>query len=210
MRVNVSFNHEMPDGVKLEDAAAWFRYKLADDTGFNKLRERLGQGHPLLSADLMMDEDSLCISLAEPMVVSANRGSSVDGEVRLTKRFDFVASHALTGMEVSRGCEKPHAHNYGLELTLRAKHGLQNGLVIDSGRLKVDVAPVIARLSNRLLNEVEDPAPWAQRMAAQPSVENVALYFWEALGFLSKGNEFELVRVRVYEDQKMWAEVTGE
>lgn len=125
----------------------------------------------------------------------------------LTKRFEFVASHGLTGMQEGHVCAKPHAHNYGLELTLRSKGELHNGLVVDSHRLKVDVKPVIDRLRNRVLNEVTDPAPWAQRLVEQPSVENVALYFWEALGFLSKGNEFELTKVKVSEDATLWAEV---
>lgn len=119
--------------------------------------------------------------------------------VSLTKRFEFEASHYLTGMHEGHVCATTHSHTYTLELTLTPIGELNNGLVIDTGRLKTDVMPVIRRLQGKCLNNLTDPAPWSQQLAAQPTVEHLAMYFWNALEFLSKGKNFRLIRVCVYE-----------
>jgi 6-pyruvoyltetrahydropterin/6-carboxytetrahydropterin synthase len=129
--------------------------------------------------------------------------------VNLTRRFDFVASHALAGMEAGHICARPHAHNYGLEVTLAPVDELINGLVVDPARLAVDVRAVIDQVKARALNDIQDPAPWAQKLAGQPTLENLALYFWHALAFLSNSAEFRLVSLRVYQDMALYAEVTG-
>lgn len=127
--------------------------------------------------------------------------------MELTKRYEFEASHYLTGMQEGHACATEHPHTYAVEFTLSGD--LINGLVLDTGRLKIDVWPVLKRVRGKCLNTLTDPAPWSQRLAAQPTVEHFALYFWEACQFLSKGNQFELVRVRVYESPMIWAEVRG-
>lgn len=126
--------------------------------------------------------------------------------VRLTKRFEFQATHYLTGMDEGHACATEHGHDYEVEFTVEPKTDLANGLVVDSYRLKRAVWPVLKRLQGRCLNTITDPAPWAVRLAQQPSVEHLAMYLWEACGFLSQGT-FRLVRVRVYESSKIWAEM---
>jgi 6-pyruvoyltetrahydropterin/6-carboxytetrahydropterin synthase len=128
--------------------------------------------------------------------------------VRLTKRFEFQATHYLTGMAEGHACATEHGHDYAVEFTLEPKRELVNGLVVDSGRLKVDLWPVLNRIKGRCLNSLTDIAPWSVRLAAQPSVEHLAMYFWDACGFLSNGGQFKLVKVRVYESAKIWAEVS--
>lgn len=128
-------------------------------------------------------------------------------KISLTKRFEFDATHYLIGMAEGHACATEHGHTYSVEFTLAPFKDLHNGLVIDSGRLKINVWSVLNRVKGKCLNDLTDPAPWAIRLAAQPSVEHLAMYFWEACQFLSKGNQFELSRVRVYESPRIWAEV---
>lgn len=127
--------------------------------------------------------------------------------ITLTKRFEFEASHWLTGMQEGHVCAAEHQHAYAVEFSLTADD-LMNGLIIDAGKLKIDIAPIIKRLRGQCLNDLTDPAPWSKRLAEQPSVEHLAMYFWDACQFLSKGGRFRLRRIRVYESPMIWAEVS--
>jgi 6-pyruvoyltetrahydropterin/6-carboxytetrahydropterin synthase len=127
-------------------------------------------------------------------------------KITLTKRFEFKADHALTGMLAGHACATRHPHDYAVEFVMGAD-ALDNGLVIDSDRLRIDVMPVIKRVANQYLNEVTDPSPWGRRLAAQPSVEHLTMFFFESCQFMNKSGRFRLVGVRVYESSKIWAEV---
>jgi 6-pyruvoyl-tetrahydropterin synthase len=122
-------------------------------------------------------------------------------------------------------CSRLHGHNYAVDITVAGP--LLNGLVVDTGELDVLVGPVIARLDHRDLNDIGASGGIAEPLQ-QPSVENIALYLAEALGFLrpnstriyeegmkagSDANDppgFGWVCVRVYENDRTWAEVRAE
>jgi len=44
-------------------------------------------------------------------------------------------------------------------------------------------------------------------MCAQPTVENIAQYLFGALGFLSNSGYMKLVRIRLYENDRLWVDV---
>jgi 6-pyruvoyl-tetrahydropterin synthase len=91
-----------------------------------------------------------------------------------------------------------------LEITLSGQ--LDNGMILDAADLDVCVAPVIARIDHHDLNELgRGEGPIAR--LAQPTVENLALYFSEALVFLGNDGRFKLERVRVHETDRLFAEV---
>lgn len=108
----------------------------------------------------------------------------------------------------------PHGHNYVLEVTVaqhpaRASGGLSNGMVIDVADLAINLNPVVARLDHKSINDAEISGPHSDRLRAQPTVENLALWFWESLAFLSNDGRMNLTRVRVYETDHLWADVTA-
>ncbi len=127
----------------------------------------------------------------------------------ITRRYQFSASHRLTNMPMNHKCARVHGHNYELHLTVEAKNALDNGMVIDAANLDIDVAPIIKRIDHYDMNEAcDDGTPAGAVAAAQPTVENLALYLWERLAFLRNGAAINLVRLRVYENDRLWADVT--
>lgn len=135
--------------------------------------------------------------------------------VTLTRRYSFASSHRLIGMRDRHKCSRLHGHNYIVEITVAGP--LDNGLIIDTGELDVLVGPVITRLDHNDLNELARAGYQAAEtgdglasILAQPSVENITIYLWRALGFLraSSTKGFRLVKLRVYENERTWAELT--
>jgi 6-pyruvoyl-tetrahydropterin synthase len=121
-------------------------------------------------------------------------------------------------------CSRLHGHNYTVDLTVAGP--LINGLVVDTGELDVLMGPVIARLDHHDLNEIGAEGGMSTPLQ-QPSVENIVAYLADALGFLrphstrifeegtkaADVNEppgFGWVAVRVYENDRTWAEVRAE
>jgi 6-pyruvoyltetrahydropterin/6-carboxytetrahydropterin synthase len=102
-----------------------------------------------------------------------------------------------------------HGHTYAVEITVAGPLG--NGLVIDTGDLDVCMGPVIARLDHRYLNELAEHGG-AEAVLAQPTVENIVAYLCEALRFMRRESTmaFQLVNVRVYENDRTWAEAAPE
>jgi 6-pyruvoyltetrahydropterin/6-carboxytetrahydropterin synthase len=132
----------------------------------------------------------------------------------LTRRYTFSAAHRLIGMRERHKCSRPHGHNYAVEITVAGP--LMNGLIVDTGELDVLVGPVIARLDHNDLNALgagsfvsAETGSGLGSILAQPTVENIALYLRDALGFLRENSTkgFRLVRLRVYESERTWAEI---
>lgn len=148
--------------------------------------------------------------------------------ITLTRRYELACAHQLTGLGPNHKCARLHGHNYVVELTVATgAQGLVNGMVIDADALDGDVRRVLYSkergLDHKCLNTLAEQTPnWetmepvAQEgvrlhfaaLSAQPTVENLALYLWHALGFLSNDRKQKLVRLRVYEESWLWAEVT--
>lgn len=128
----------------------------------------------------------------------------------ITRRYEIACAHQLHGLREGHKCARVHGHNYALEFTVRARQGpraLLHGMVVDAEVLDITLKPIIGKLDHHLLNEVDDGHPACVRMAAQPTAENLALYLWERCrGLLSNNDHFKLVRVRVYENPRLWAD----
>lgn len=125
----------------------------------------------------------------------------------LTRRYTFAAAHRLIGMRERHKCSRFHGHNYAVEITVTGP--LENGLIVDAADLDVCVGPVLARLDHNDLNKLaEEGGPVA--ILAQPTVENIAIYLWDALRFLRREStgSYDLDRLRVYENDRTWAEIT--
>ncbi|MGY0020478.1 6-carboxytetrahydropterin synthase QueD [Streptomyces sp. cg35] len=115
--------------------------------------------------------------------------------LRITKRFEFSASHRLDGLHEDHQCARLHGHNYAVELELSAEqHELTPvGFVRDYGDLSVFKKWLDDTLDHRHLNDVVDQNPTAENLAVWMYAQ------WE--------KDFpELTSVRVSETPKTWAE----
>lgn len=134
--------------------------------------------------------------------------------IYLTRKAEFSASHFyhlpdLSPEENRRLFGKcanteGHGHNYLLEVTVKGEPDARTGMVLDLKELKeVLNREVMDVLDHRFLNH-EVPA-FASRL---PTTENIAIEIWRMLeGKLSAGR---LHRVRVYENQDLFADYYGE
>ena len=135
--------------------------------------------------------------------------------VYLTRKAEFSASHfyhnpKFTPEENRRifgKCNNPHGHghNYTLEVTVEGPVDERSGFVMDLKQLKdIMNREVIDVLDHRHLNyEVPE---FKEQI---PTTENLAIAIWRRLeGKLDGGAR--LHRVRVYENDDLFAEVYGE
>ncbi|WP_432026087.1 6-pyruvoyl trahydropterin synthase family protein [Streptomyces sp. 1222.5] len=114
---------------------------------------------------------------------------------RITKKFEFSASHRLSGLAPDHQCARMHGHNYVIELELAADDAslLPVGFVRDYGDLSAFKEWMDKQLDHRHLNDVMDENPTAENMAA-----------WVYKTWVM---EFpELTCVRISETPKTWAE----
>lgn len=114
---------------------------------------------------------------------------------RITKKFEFSASHQLTGLPPEHQCARLHGHNYVIELALGADEAdlMSVGFVRDYGELAPFKVWLDATLDHRHLNDVMDENPTAENMAA-----------WI---YRKWSKEFpELIGVGISETPKTWAE----
>ena len=105
----------------------------------------------------------------------------------------FAAGHALRGY---RGkCENPHGHNYRLRITLQGPELDQTGLLYDFVHLKQVIHAVMEGVDHKFLN---DQAPFDK---LNPSAENIAKYFYEAIAsrLNASANGVLLTRVDIWE-----------
>lgn len=139
--------------------------------------------------------------------------------IYLTRRYDFEAAHQLNGLPEHHKCSRVHGHNYRVEITVSVddadeQNGLKNGMVLDAEALDVYLRPVLSRIDHRFLNELGGDDPDTQRefepMRSQPTAENIARWAWKRLAYVGNGGQQRLEAIRVYENERLWAEVRGE
>lgn len=133
--------------------------------------------------------------------------------VRLTRSFEFCASHRLYRRDFSDEenrrifgkCSNPHGHghNYVLEVTVSGTPDELSGTVVDPPHLDPVVRErVIDPFDHKNLN-----IECAEFSSLNPSVENIAHVIWNRLeGALER---CRLICVRVWETPKTYAEYTG-
>lgn len=106
-------------------------------------------------------------------------------------RTHFSAGHHLR--DYPGNCEKPHGHNWKVEVTVAADGLDELGMAVDFRTLKQAVAEIIATLDHCDLNE--HPAFREQN----PSSENIAVYIFEGLKKKFAGSNCRPLRVSVRE-----------
>jgi len=132
--------------------------------------------------------------------------------VLLTKRIEFAAAHRYIRLEwdeaknraVFGRCYNPpaHGHNYLLEVTVSGEVDPKTGMVINLFDLKRVLLAVIEEFDHKNLNF---DMPYFQKQI--PTSENLARVLWAKLS--SKPDIGTMHAVRLYEDEDLYAEVTG-
>ena len=134
-------------------------------------------------------------------------------ETLLTKKIEFAAAHryhnpkwdAARNRTVFGACnnEHGHGHNYFLEVTVAGEVDPQSGMVVNLYDLKKVLEEVLEGFDHKHLNL--DTPYFKDKI---PTTENIAQVFWSILkGYPAIGR---VERVRVYENDDLFAEVTAE
>lgn len=114
---------------------------------------------------------------------------------RISKQFEFAASHVLEGLAPGHKCGRLHGHNYRIELVLESNDLDSTGFVEDYGGLADFRDYLASTLDHQHLND----ALWN---IGNPSAENLARHLYD---IASKTHPF-VAAVRVSETQATWAE----
>ncbi len=105
----------------------------------------------------------------------------------------FAGAHHLR--DYPGNCEKPHGHNWKVQVTVRATRLDPLGMGIDFKILKKIVNQVVDELDHRDLNE--HPAFVTQN----PSSENISVYLFDQLKPNLNHERYQLYSVTVYETE---------
>jgi 6-pyruvoyltetrahydropterin/6-carboxytetrahydropterin synthase len=127
----------------------------------------------------------------------------------IRKKFRFEASHILES-SYSEDCQRFHGHSYIVEVFCASRTLNEDGMVIDFGRLKDIINPLIAEWDHYLI------IPESMRngiflhdmviFPGNPTAENMASYlYWKI-----KIDIHELLKVRIHETETGYAEYEGE
>ncbi len=100
-------------------------------------------------------------------------------KVELTRTFHFSAAHRLPAAGEGHPCLGLHGHNFAVEVTVAGRPDPRTGWVIDFGRIRETVAPLVESLDHRQLNEIAG--------LENPTSENLARWFWDRLRPLLPG-----------------------
>jgi len=103
----------------------------------------------------------------------------------------FSAAHRLR--DYNGKCERLHGHNYKVKVAARAASPGKGGMVIDFGDLKKAADHVIEKLDHGYLNEIP---PFDE---VEPSAENIARFFFDAMALLLDEKAGLLYSVSVWE-----------
>ena len=133
-------------------------------------------------------------------------------ETLLTKRIEFAAAHRYhnrawdeaTNRRVFGAChnEPGHGHNYLLEVTVAGPVDRHTGMVVNLFDLKIVLQQVLEEFDHQHLNL---DIPYFTTII--PTTENIATVLW---GKLAERREIgRLDRVRLYEEDDLWADVTA-
>ncbi len=134
-------------------------------------------------------------------------------ETLLTKRIEFSAAHryhneawdVATNRRVFGACnnEPGHGHNYLLEVTVAGPVDRHTGMVVNLFDLKVVLQDVLEEFDHKHFNV---DTPYFTKTI--PTTENIATLLWAKLAECSGIGRLE--RIRLYEEDDLWADVTAE
>lgn len=96
------------------------------------------------------------------------------GVVELFKDFGFEAAHFLPRVPEGHKCRRLHGHSFRVRVTVCGPVDPHMGWVTDFADVSAVVAPVVAELDHRCLNDIDG--------LDNPTSEVVARWLWERIG----------------------------
>jgi 6-pyruvoyltetrahydropterin/6-carboxytetrahydropterin synthase len=134
-------------------------------------------------------------------------------ETLLSKRIEFAAAHRYhnrawdeaTNRRVFGACNNApgHGHNYMLEVTVAGPVDRHTGMVVNLFDLKIVLQDVLEEFDHKHLNL---DTPYFKTTV--PTTENIARVLWDKLS--ERAGIGRLERVRLYEEDDLWADLTAE
>jgi 6-pyruvoyltetrahydropterin/6-carboxytetrahydropterin synthase len=92
-------------------------------------------------------------------------------EAELVRTFRFEAAHALPNVPEGHKCRRLHGHSYRVDIHVAGPIDPHSGMVMDFGRIRDAVEPILKELDHRWLNEI----PGLQNATS----ELMANYLWD-------------------------------
>jgi len=75
-------------------------------------------------------------------------------EAELVRTFRFEAAHALPNVPRDHKCRRLHGHSYRVDVHVTGPVGRRTGMVMDYGKIKKAVEPVLDALDHRMLSDI--------------------------------------------------------
>ena len=119
-------------------------------------------------------------------------------EMELTKTFYFDAAHRLSTVEDEHKCSRIHGHTFRVDVIVKGSVDEKYGWVMDFGKIKEIVEPVIDSLDHEFLNEI----PGLEIGTS----ENLVSWLWNKLDSLLPG----LKKIVVWESPQSQCSYTRE
>lgn len=127
-------------------------------------------------------------------------------KLEITRTYSFSAAHHLPDNDGK--CNRPHGHNYHVELTLsgiRHKYGPDKGMIMNLSNLDHAMQELILnRADHNDLNAfLENSSYWPT------TIENITRWIFDEIALWMIGNEFaQIESVLVRETPRQWAKVS--
>lgn len=200
--------------------------KCKDDirfNGFNWVHLKTSSQHqkhvarPLLSEMEKPEEDDTDLLKEGPVTTSPKQPI-----YSITRRFSFDSAHRVYGHEGK--CRHLHGHRYDLEVTLSGEK-LSGGMLVDFGSIKTWIGEFIDnRVDHNIILWKKDPLLKILKydkhsgkdplvLNHNPTAENLAVFFWEAVHailFQKEINNVSIQQIRVYETPNCWSDYFGQ
>jgi len=100
-------------------------------------------------------------------------------KAEVIRTFRFEAAHSLPAAPEGHKCRRIHGHSYRIDVHVTGELDPQSGWVIDFGKIKRLVEPIIEALDHRCLNDIPG--------LENPTSELLAKYLWDRIAPVLKG-----------------------
>jgi 6-pyruvoyltetrahydropterin/6-carboxytetrahydropterin synthase len=116
----------------------------------------------------------------------------------LSVKRDFVARHFLVGGDWGQE-NKPHSHHYQVEVQMEGRELDQHGYLVDIVDIKSRLDGLAALFRDETLNN------FPEFEGLNPSLENFARIFCQALLLKVDPANLKAITVKIWEDADAWA-----
>ena len=99
--------------------------------------------------------------------------------VRLTKDFSFEAAQTLPNAPEGHKCRRMHGHSFKVEISVEGDVDPATGWFYDHAEIGAAMKPLVQQVDHAYLNEIAG--------LDNPTIENMAAWFWQKLQPLCPG-----------------------